>query len=169
MVPPVAALVAFEAAGVSCAVIPSLIILFSLKMSESTESILDSIKALARSIDAAIETVVEPKKREDNLQIIIDTQGNTMKAQTDGNAQILEAIKALIEQNSVKQDIIVPAPVVNIDVQPAAPAVNQITVQPAVPAVNNITVKPADVILPAAPTEATITTDRNGNKKLVVR
>ena len=127
-----------------------------------------AIKALAAQLERAIDT--QPK--EDMKQtIIIDTQGNTMKAHTDGNAQILEAIKALVQQNSIKADIVVPAPVVNVTVpEQAAPVVNvPITVQPAAPAVNNITVKPADVVIPPAPTEATITTDFNGNKKLVVK
>jgi hypothetical protein len=53
-------------------------------------------------------------------------------------------------------------------VQPAQPAVNNITVQPAPAPVNNITVRPADVVIPPAPTEATITTDRNGKKILKV-
>lgn len=57
---------------------------------------------------------------------------------------------------------------VNVTVQPAAPAVNNISVQPAAPAVNNVTVQPADVILPAAPKKATITTGKDGTRTLEV-
>jgi len=129
----------------------------------------DAIKALADSINR----LAEPQHTKDNMNIIIDTQGNHIKTAQDGNAQILEAIKALVLQNSVKADIVIPAPIVTVNMpEQPAPIVNvsaPVTVSPSTPAVNNITVKPADVILPAAPTEATITTDRNGKKTLKVK
>jgi predicted dinucleotide-binding enzyme len=51
--------------------------------------------------------------------------------------------------------------------QQAAPVVNvKNDVQPAQ---NNITVQSADVIIPAMPTEAEITTDRFGKKTLKVK
>jgi hypothetical protein len=124
------------------------------------------IKALADSINKLAEPT---QRRDEGMNIIIDTQGNHIKTAQDGNAQILEAIKALVTQNSVKQDIIVPAPVVNFSpvIQPSDVSV-PVTVQASAPAVNNITVKPADVVFPPAPTEATITTDKNGKKTLKV-
>ena len=71
-----------------------------------------------------------------------------------------------------------PAPIINVNVpeqaapnvniQPAAVTVN-VPEQPA-PVVNNaINVQPAQVVIPAMPTEATITTDARGNKTLKVK
>jgi hypothetical protein len=130
-------------------------------MKPSMEQGADSIKALADSINR----MVEPQRKEEGMNIIIDTQGNAIKAQNNDTAAILEAIKALVTQNSTKADIIIPAPIVNvpITVQPAAAPVNNVTVQPAAPA--NITVQPADVVLPAMPMKATITTDKTTGKK----
>jgi len=124
----------------------------------------EAVKALADSINRMVETPKE--KRQDMNTIIIDTNGNTVKAHESGNAQILEAIKALVEQGAVKQEIIIPAPVVNF-----APVImpsevqNNVQVQAAAQPINNITVKPADVVIPPAPTEATITTDKATGKK----
>lgn len=57
-----------------------------------------------------------------------------------------------------------PPPVVNVTTPPQpTPVVNV-----AAP-VNNVTVQPADVIVPPMPTEATITTDKAGNKTLKVK
>jgi len=48
--------------------------------------------------------------------------------------------------------------------------VNNVTVKAADPAVNNITAQPAEVVLPAIPTEATITTDKaTGQRTLKVK
>jgi polyhydroxyalkanoate synthesis regulator phasin len=54
---------------------------------------------------------------------------------------------------------------VNVTVQPAPAAVNQITIEPAI---NQITVQPADVIMPLAPKKAVITTAKDGTKTLEV-
>jgi HK97 family phage portal protein len=128
----------------------------------------DSLKALAASIDAAVNAGTKTSGGE-NVNIIIDQQGNFIKQQATDAGSILNAIKALAEQQPPAPVVNVPAPIVNV----AAPVVN---VPPAVVnvAAPNVTIKnevqPADVVLPAMPTEATITTDaRTGNKTLKVK
>ena len=64
----------------------------------------DEIKMLADAINKLADKPKEVKQ--DMSTIIIDTQGNAVKAQSNDNALILEAIKALVTQGAIKQDIV---------------------------------------------------------------
>jgi hypothetical protein len=136
----------------------------------------DGLKALAASIDAAVNAGTKTSGGE-NVNIIIDQHGNFIKQQESNAGTLLAAIKAIAEQNAAagaKMDGIkqvlgtMPAPVVNVAapvVNVPAPVVN--VSAPNVKVTNEV--KPADVVLPAMPTEATITTDARGNKTLKVK
>jgi len=133
-----------------------------------------AIKALAWQIEQAVAAATQPEAKGQEMNtIIIDTQGNAIKAQSNDSALILEAIKALVTQQATKAEIVIPAPLVTVIMpEQPAPIVNfsiPETVVNVSPAVNNITVQPANLSLPAMPTEAEIVTMKDGTRKLKVK
>jgi hypothetical protein len=113
-----------------------------------------AIRDLARIIEEAIvvSTKAEPVQQMPNINVTMPQISLTAQMPPNGSVIV----------NVPEQ----PAPVVNVTTpQQPAPVVN-VTNEPAQ---NNINVQPADVILPALPMEAEITTDYQGKKTLKVK
>lgn len=112
----------------------------------------DGMKALAQSIDAMVLASVKTEAPSINLTMPAISLTAQMPAQGTVTVNVPDQ----------------PAPVVNVNVpQQPAPVVNVAAAVVTVPA-PVVNVAPATITFPPAPTEATITTDRNGKKTMRV-
>jgi hypothetical protein len=108
-----------------------------------------AIKSLAASIDALVMQATKAEVVQPAPSFVMNMPAINLTAQMPPSGTVTVNVP---EQ---------PAPIVNVTTPE--------TIVNVAPAVNNITVQSADVIIPPAPTEATITTDRNGNRVLKVK
>ena len=112
----------------------------------------DGMKMLAQSIDAMVLASVKTEAPSINLTMPAISLTAQMPAQGTVTVNVPDQ----------------PAPVVNVNVpQQPAPVVNVAAAVVTVPA-PVVNVAPATITFPPAPTEATITTDRNGKKTMRV-
>jgi len=114
----------------------------------------EEIKALAASIDKAIEAAMKAEVIQPAPVWNMTMPSINLTAQMPAQGTVTVNVP---EQAAPIVNVTTPETIVNI--QPAT------VTQP----VNNINVQPANVILPAMPTEAEITTDKQGKKTLKVK